>query len=256
VLAAERIHFSSTRKMSPSTDAFDRGLKPVTLRARKRRGRIIAIGDVHGCAEELAALIDRLSPSRNDRIILLGDLVNRGPDSRGVIALARKHAHRTLLGNHELRLLNYRRTDDPSHLKRSDYDTIAQLDESDWRYLEQMPLTYAVPEVNTVLVHGGFLPGRPWRGQRARIVTRIQVVGPDGEPHKTSEYPDSPHWSELWKGPPFVVYGHTPVSAPQHRPWSLGIDTDCARGGALTACILPGCELVQVTACRSLARAV
>lgn len=221
----------------------------------RSQGRLIAVGDIHGCANEFACLIDKLALTRHDRLILLGDLVNRGPDSAGVIALARKHAHRALLGNHELRLLNYRRTGDPTHLKRSDFDTLEQLSDRDWRYLAQMPLTYHAPEFDTLLVHGGFLPFRPWRGQPARVVTRIQVVGPDGEPHKAADYPDSPHWSEFWNAPPFVIYGHTPRATPARRRWSLGIDTGCVKGGPLTACVLPGREVVQVGAAESAALA-
>jgi hypothetical protein len=212
------------------------------------KGRIIAVGDIHGCAGEFEELLGKLALTRADRLVLLGDLVNRGPDSARVIALARRHAHRSLLGNHELRLLNYRRTGDPTHLKKSDYETLEQLSAKDWEYLAQMPLMLSVPDCNTVLVHGGFMPGRPWRGQPARIVTRIQVIGPDGEPHKRSDYPDAPHWSEKWQGPPFVIYGHTPRAAPLRAKWSLGIDTACVQGGALTACILPGRELIQVPA--------
>jgi hypothetical protein len=111
-----------------------------------------------------------------------------------------------------------------------------------------MPLTYRVDGHAPVFVHGGFLPGRPWRGQPARIVTRIQVIGPDGEPHKRAEYPNAPHWSELWNGPPFVVYGHTPRDEPARTKSSLGIDTGCVAGGKLTACIFPGRELLQVAA--------
>jgi diadenosine tetraphosphatase ApaH/serine/threonine PP2A family protein phosphatase len=211
-------------------------------------GRVIAVGDIHGCAREFEALLEKLKLTRGDRLILLGDLVNRGPDSGKVIALARQHAHRALLGNHELRLLNFRRTGDPTHLKKSDYDTLKQLSSKDWEYLAAMPLTYRVDGQATVLVHGGFLPGKPWRGQPARVVTRIQVVGPDGEPHKRADFPDAPHWSELWSGPPFVIYGHTPRDEPVRTKWSLGIDTACVLGGKLTACVLPGRELVQVAA--------
>ncbi|MBL9187703.1 MAG: metallophosphoesterase [Opitutaceae bacterium] len=211
-------------------------------------GRIIAVGDIHGCADEFEALLGKLALTRHDRLILLGDLINRGPDSARVLALARQHAHRALLGNHELRLLNYRRTGDPTHLKRSDHETMKQLNAKDWAYLAAMPLVHHVPALATVMVHGGFLPGRPWRGQPARIVTRIQVVGPDGEPHKRSEFPEAPHWSEQWNGPPFVIYGHTPRRDPVVRKWSLGIDTACVMGGALTACVLPGRTLVQVPA--------
>ena len=99
-----------------------------------------------------------------------------------------------------------------------------------------------------MLVHGGFLPGKPWRGQPASVVTRIQVVSPDGQPHKRAEFPDAPHWSELWNGPPFVIYGHTPRPEPAWTQWSLGIDTGCVLGGALTACVLPGRTLIQVPA--------
>ena len=212
------------------------------------KGRIIAVGDIHGCASEFELLLEKLALTKHDRLILLGDLVNRGPDSARVLALARETAHRSLLGNHELRLLNYRRTGDPTHLKKSDHDTLRQLNDKDWAYLQSMPLTFHVPELKTVLVHAGFVPGRPWHSQPARVVTRIQVVGPDGEPHKRSEFPGVPHWSELWNGPPFVIYGHTPQRDPAVARWSLGIDTSCVQGGALTACVLPGRTLVQVSA--------
>jgi diadenosine tetraphosphatase ApaH/serine/threonine PP2A family protein phosphatase len=198
------------------------------------KGRVIAVGDIHGCAWEFEQLVERLALTRHDRLILLGDLINRGPESARVISLARTHAHRSLLGNHELRLLNYRRTGDPTHLKKSDYETLRQLSAEDWAYLEAMPSTYHVEEADTVLVHGGFLPGRTWRRQPVRVVTRIQVVGPDGEPRKRSEFPDAPHWSELWQGPPFVIYGHTPRSDPERSRWTLGIDTSCVLGGALS----------------------
>lgn len=214
------------------------------------RGRVIAVGDIHGCAWEFERLLEKLALTPYDRLILLGDLVNRGPDSVRVIALARRYAHRSLLGNHELRLLDYRRTGDATRLKKTDWETVRSFGVEEWAYLAGMQLTYQVPELDTVLVHGGFLPGRPWQTQPASVVTRIQVVGPDGEPHKRAELPDADHWSLLWQGPPFVVYGHTPRAEPVRSRWTLGIDTTCVLGGALTACVLPGMEIVQVRARR------
>jgi hypothetical protein len=212
------------------------------------KGRLIAIGDVHGCHRELEDLLNKLDLKNNDRVILLGDLVNRGPDSAKVIALAREHAHSSLLGNHELRLLNYRKTGDPTHLKKNDYDTLKQLNSRDWSYLNGMPLTYHDREHDIVLVHGGFLPNQPWYRQPARVVTRIQVIDKDGNPRKRSDAPNAPHWSELWSGPPFVVYGHTSRPDILRLKGSLGIDTSCAMGGSLTACILPEKQIVQVKA--------
>jgi len=211
-------------------------------------GRLIAIGDIHVCAQEFSDLLDKLDLRSSDRLILLGDLVNRGPDSFEVIQLAREHATVALLGNHELRLLNFRKTDDPSHLKKNDYATLEQLNGKCWDYLDSMPLTFEDKEHGVVCVHGGFLPGRPWQRQPARIVTRIQVIGPDGEPCKRSEAPRSPHWSDLWRGPPFVLYGHTPREAVAETAWTMGLDTGCVLGGYLSAYVLPEKKIVQVRA--------
>ena len=211
-------------------------------------GRLIAVGDIHGCHREFEDLLAKLALQKDDRLVLLGDLINRGPDSGRVVELAREHATASLLGNHELRHLNYRRTDDPSHLKKDDYATIGQLRGKDWDYLADMKLTYEDPELGVVLVHAGFLPDRPWQKQPARIVTRIQVVGEDGEPHKRSEMPGAPHWSTLWAGPPFVIYGHTPRPEVTRTKWTLGLDTACVLGGSLSAYVLPEKRIVQVKA--------
>jgi diadenosine tetraphosphatase ApaH/serine/threonine PP2A family protein phosphatase len=214
-------------------------------------GRLIAIGDVHGCHLELADLIARLELGRDDRLVLLGDLVNRGPDSCKVLDLARANKAIALLGNHELRLLKYRRTGDRKYVKEHDLDTFSRLRAQDWAYLESMPLTYEEPELNTVFVHGGFLPTEPWQRQPPEVVTRIQVVDPEGHPAKRSAAPGSPLWADLWNGPPFVIYGHTPRPEIYKLKWSVGIDTACVLGGHLTACILPEKRFVQVKARRA-----
>ena len=211
-------------------------------------GRIIAIGDIHGCHQEFAELLGVLELTKDDRLILLGDLVNRGPDSCKVIDLARAHNALSLLGNHELRLLEYRRTKDESLIRETDLDTYTKLRPEDWAYLEAMPLTHELPDLNMVFVHGGFLPGEPWQKQPAHVVTRIQVIDSNGKPRKRSDAPDALPWADQWNGPPFVVYGHTPRSEIYKLKWSVGIDTACVMGGALTAFILPDRRFVQVKA--------
>lgn len=215
-------------------------------------GRIIAIGDIHGCHQEFAELLDRLALSKDDRLILVGDLINRGPDSCAVIDLARQHRAVSLLGNHELRLLTYRKNKTPvaEITRETDASTFQVLRPEDWTYLETMPLTHYVEELNTVFVHGGFLPGEPWQRQPASVVTRIQVVDAEGKPRKRADAPEAPLWADLWNGPPFVVYGHTPRPWAYKRKWSVGIDTGCVMGGHLTAYILPEKRFVQVKARR------
>jgi len=211
-------------------------------------GRLIAVGDIHGCHIEFAEMLELLELQGGDRLVLLGDLVNRGPDSNRVIDLARAAGSTSLLGNHELRLLKYRRTGDRKYIKERDLETFDRLRPEDWAYLESMPLTFEEPELNTVFVHGGFLPNEPWQKQPAEVVTRIQVVDSDGRPRKRADAPDAPPWADLWGGPPFVVYGHTPRPEVYRLKWSIGIDTGCVMGGLLTAYILPERRIVQVKA--------
>ena len=213
-------------------------------------GRLIAVGDIHGCAVEFAELLDKLQLQRGDRLVLLGDLVNRGPDSRLVLDLARAAHARCLLGNHELRLLRSRRRADQGLLRAEDRATIALLRPADWDFLAAMPLTHFDADLNTVFVHGGFLPGQPWAHQPAEVVTRIQVVDAQGRARKRTESPGAPLWVDFWAGPPFVVYGHTPRPAVHKLKWSLGLDTACVYGGYLSAYILPERRLVQVKARR------
>lgn len=211
-------------------------------------GRLFAVGDIHGCHSEFAELLSRLALEKEDRLILLGDLVNRGPDSCKVIDLAREHRAISLLGNHELRLLKFRRTGDKKFSKEGDLETINQLRPEDWTYLEAMRLHFEEPALNTVFVHGGFLPDQPWQRQPAEVVTRIQVIDRNGQPAKRADEPGAPLWADLWSGPPFVIYGHTPRPEIYKLKWSLGLDTDCVRGGYLTAYELTEKRFLQVKA--------
>src|SRR5688572_16238462 len=72
--------------------------------------RTIAIGDIHGCSQALRAIIDAVQPTADDTLVLLGDYVDRGPDSRGVLEyvleLESRYRLAPLMGNHELMLLD------------------------------------------------------------------------------------------------------------------------------------------------------
>lgn len=204
----------------------------------EQKGRLIAIGDVHGCADELEEMLGKISPSAEDTLVFLGDLVNRGPFTTRVLKLVQALPNaRCLLGNHELRLLRYRHEGNPSILKDYDWETLKQIDPEDWSFLESLELTISYPEDETVFVHGGFLPDRAWTEQGADIVTSIQVIDPasPGTYGKRGKMTNGISWAERWKGPPFVVCGHTPRPEIFRRPWSLCIDTGCVYGGKLTA---------------------
>jgi|UniRef100_UPI0040495E36 serine/threonine protein phosphatase 1 len=211
-------------------------------------GRIIAIGDIHGCHQEFIELLQLIKLTDEDRLILLGDLVNRGPDSRKVVQLARERKAISLLGNHERRLLAAKHNPEQIKVRDSERGTFESLQSEDWQYLESMSLTHEIEELNTVFVHGGFLPSQPWQEQTADIVTEIQVIDREGKPRKRREDPEALPWANHWTGPPYVVYGHTPREEVYKLKWSICLDTACAMGGLLTAFILPERRIVQVKA--------
>ena len=103
--------------------------------------RTIVIGDVHGCADELGDLLGRLQVQAQDRIIQVGDLINRGPDSVRCVRIAQAHRFELVYGNHELRLLQARKSGDISTLKAYDFGTLAQLTDADWSFYSKRALT-------------------------------------------------------------------------------------------------------------------
>lgn len=212
--------------------------------------RTLIIGDVHGCLEELQELLAKLEVQPEDEVIFLGDLINYGPDSLGVLRLVEGMPNaRCIIGNHELRFLRYWRSGKKKHLKPVDLELFYQLEEQDWELFRKMQPCIYLEKYDTLCVHGGFLPDKLWQEQSLSTIARIQVVDEDGKARKRSSCPDGTIWADLWKGPPFVVYGHTPRFADIYeQPSSVCIDTACAQGGKLSAYVLPDKEVVQVDA--------
>lgn len=210
--------------------------------------RTIAIGDVHGCADEFEELLIALELEPKDRVIQLGDLVNLGPESHRVLKLAREYKVDAILGNHELRLLRAQHDDRKDLLKDYDHDTLRQMSKKDWEYLGNLPKYVYGEAKNFVMVHGGFLPDRPWQSQDVDTVTSIQVIDMNGNPAKRSDAPNAAPWADSWSGSPFVIYGHTPRPNVLERTGSIGIDTGCVYGGHLTAYVVEDKSLVQVRA--------
>ena len=212
------------------------------------RGRTFILGDIHGCAVELRRMLDLLEPAQEDRILAVGDLVNRGPDSAEVLSLARRHGIRSVLGNHEERMLHAYQQGEVSLLKKADRTTFAQLSERDLAWIGEWPHILRLFELRTLVVHGGLHPGRPLAQQRPEEILRIQVVDKQGRPYKRSALPDGQPWAEQWRGPELVLYGHTPRPEPLVHPHAVGLDTGCVYGYQLTALRLPDRTVFKVPA--------
>jgi hypothetical protein len=214
--------------------------------------RTVIVGDVHGCLDELLALVERCGDPLGTRYVMVGDLVAKGPDSRGVVAWARASNVEVVLGNHDAAVLRAHHAD--ADLPKAHHVAIAKtLGADDWTWLEARPLWVAVDgdaPASHLVVHGGLVPGVPLAAQERKYLLNLRSITADGQPTRKI---DGTPWAALWRGPPHVVFGHDAVRGLQRHRWATGLDTGCVYGGALTALVLPTGELVSIPARRAYA---
>lgn len=215
--------------------------------------RYVFIGDVHGCLDELEDLLRKLSVGRDDQLVFVGDLVAKGPDSAGVVALAREHDSLCVRGNHDEAVLRIRRAAQSNLLvqraKKTHLKVAKELSHADWRWLEQLPLFLRIPALDTFVVHAGVVPGRSLEQQHPEDLMSMRTLRPDG--HASPRLEDGTLWAKSYRGPEHVVFGHDAISGLQREPFATGLDTGCVYGRTLTALVQPGGELVSVPARRT-----
>jgi hypothetical protein len=213
--------------------------------------RTVLIGDVHGCLEELLALLRACEVTAEDQVVLVGDLVAKGPDSLGVLALAQERGFRAVLGNHDAHVLRVREPG-PERPAKGDHRKIAhRLSPRDWAWLEALPLTLPLPGHGVRVVHAGLLPGVPLEAQRREDLLNLRSITPEGAPSKRGDA--GVPWASLWRGPEHVIFGHDAMRGLQLHPFATGLDTGCVYGRSLTALILPEGRRVSVPARRAYA---
>jgi hypothetical protein len=196
--------------------------------------RTVIVGDVHGCRAELEALLAAVGFGAGDRLVMVGDLIARGPDPTGTIDLLREIGARSVRGNHEDRVLRWRRRRHrplgPAH--RAVVDV---LEERHWAYLESLPLWLDLPEHGVRVVHAGVVPGVPIEKQDARALMYMRCLAPSGKP---LEERGSALWGARYASQPHVVFGHNAMAEPQIHAQATGLDTACVYGNRLTAMVL------------------
>jgi len=203
--------------------------------------RTYAIGDIHGCADKLLSLLARVgaTPAAETvgKLIFLGDLVDRGPDSAEVVAIVRAleelspiGAVSSLKGNHEQMMLDWLKHGDSLWFANGGLETIASFRRGDGEpeipgdvveWIEGLPTWRE--DASHIYVHAGLRPGRPYNQQRDQDRLWIR------EGFLDVDYDFGKH----------VIHGHTPIlNGPDRRPFRTNIDTGAVYGGALTAAIL------------------
>jgi len=151
---------------------------------RTAQKRTVIIGDVHGCRMELEALLDRIHFGSGDRLVFVGDLIARGPDSLGVLDIARRTGAVIVRGNHEQKLLDWRlarRVGEEMALGRTHMEVARAMRDVDWTLLETSPLWVDLPEHGGRVVHAGVLPGVPMEEQNPHTLMHIRTCGVRGD---------------------------------------------------------------------------
>ncbi len=207
--------------------------------------RTLVVGDVHGCSDELARLLER---TRADRTILVGDLFTKGPDPTGVLDLVAEHRIDVVLGNHDQRLLDVIAGERPHDAHgREVVETLDRRDPGWSGWLADQPLFREVD--GWTVVHAALHPSGSLERTTRRTAQYLRRWPDDA--------PTDPRWWEVYEGGRRVVFGHDARQglllahrAADGRPRVVGLDTGCVYGGHLSGVWLDDCAIVQVKARR------
>ena len=227
-------------------------LDAATQRAIQRHPRVIAIGDVHGCLDELQMLLRRCDYQPGDLVVFLGDLVSKGPDSLSVVQMAREIGAIGVRGNHDFEVIRWHQAitsgADPPVIGSEHFHIAAGLSKADLKWLYSLPWFISSKALGALFVHAGFVSGIRLNKQNPRLMMNMRSILPDGT--VTSKFFNNWPWARLWDGPQTVLFGHDADRGLQQYEHAIGLDTGCVYGGRLTACILPEKRLVSVSAKR------
>lgn len=249
---------------------------PLWNNKKDEHGPFDIIGDVHGCFDELVELIESLgygvervadakegdwpvtppadAPAR--KLLLLGDLVDRGPKSPAVLRLAMRVVAEgrgyCVPGNHDVKLMR-KLGGKNVQVTHGLAETMEQLDGEPAEFLEKvrgfidsLVSHYVLDDGKLVVAHAGLKENLQGRGSGK--VREFCLYGETtGE---TDEFglPVRFNWAAEYRGRAMVVYGHTPVPEADWLNGTICIDTGCVFGGKLTALRYPERELVSVDA--------
>jgi len=201
--------------------------------------QIILIGDVHGCSAELARLLEKVSPTVDDRVVFLGDLTNKGPDPRGVFRIVQSLSCVCIRGNHDNGHLKWREgIVGPNKEMR---ETRRLMGEKDYEaYVDMvlhMPLYFETDRL--IAVHAALRNGLLLSLQPAELLM--------------GEIPIEKTWKDSLESDRSVVVGHKRYGRVPEEPYIeegrfYGIDTGCVYGGALTALAYPSGKIWQTKA--------
>lgn len=242
---------------------------------REEAGPFDVIGDVHGCCDELQALLAGLgytvrlngrghtrhvvvTAPAGRRAVFVGDFVDRGPRSTDVlrIAMAMAEAGQALAvqGNHDAKLVRWL---DGRHVQLTHglADTAAQFEaeQESFRpqakaFLENLPFHLWLDGGRLAVAHAGIKAHM--LGHTGGAIRSFCLYGDTTGEKDELGLPVRRNWAAHYRGSAAIVYGHTPLAEARWQNDTICIDTGCCFGGKLTALRWPERELVSIPAAR------
>ncbi|WP_431711554.1 polynucleotide kinase-phosphatase [Glutamicibacter uratoxydans] len=238
---------------------------------REHHGPFDVIGDVHGCLTELVQLLQLLDYTlthddsgkpvdahhpEGRRVIFVGDLIDRGPDSAGVLRLAMGMVNSgnalAVPGNHEHKLVRALRGQKVT-LKHGLEQTLQELEAAGpeftaqvKKFCDSLVSHLVLDDGKLVIAHAGLIEKYHGRasGRVRAFALYGQVTGETDEYGLPVRYP----WAKDYRGEAAVLYGHTPVTEVAWINNTACLDTGCVFGGQLSAMRYPEREVVAVDA--------
>ncbi|MDD5681364.1 MAG: polynucleotide kinase-phosphatase, partial [Candidatus Omnitrophica bacterium] len=241
---------------------------PLWNNRRHEHGPFDIIGDIHGCFDELVALLDKLGYEvkfekdkkitvkhpNGRKVIFLGDIVDRGPKIvetlRLTMSMVQSGIALCVPGNHDMKLVRKFRGKD-AQVKHGLAETLMQLGQESAEFtekvidfLDKLVSHYVFDDGKLVVAHAGMKEEMQGRGSGK--VRDFALYGETTGEIDEFGLPVRYNWASEYRGNAIVVYGHTPVPKPEWLNHTINIDTGCVFGGTLTALRYPEQELVSV----------
>ena len=231
------------------------------------------IGDVHGCAHELFALLNKLGYKKDSvgvryhesrRAVFVGDLCDRGPYSATVLGMVKRMVEEDyalmVLGNHDDKLRRYLKGNKIkiAHGLQETIDSLARYKSEEFNqsihdFLAHQPYKLSLDDGKLHVVHAaapakyqGELSGKKKKAQKAFALYGVTT----GEIDENG-YPVRVDWAQNYDGEAIVVHGHVAQLEPTRVNNVFNVDTACVFGNKLTALRYPELEFVSVKAEKS-----
>jgi len=194
--------------------------------------RTLIIGDIHGCYHELQLLLEKFNPNESDRIFSVGDVINRGPESKKCIELLKEMDVKTVMGNHEYWYIKSYPFDDNS-VTSFNFRRLEIEEHLDW--IKSLPYFFISDEF--ILVHAGFDPAIAFKDNSHDILVSV----------RTLDHTKSP-WFDSYYGSKHIYFGHWAKLGLFFGKNITCLDTGCVYGGKLSGYIIEENRLIQVPA--------